>query len=791
LELDELLSVVILTRWGEQFGLRFNWHRVLSLIVSSSLSRQLRMHSSDLHACRTLPELLQARATLHPGRTAAIFVEDNESTSEVTYQELWSQSLAVAKALCGLDPNYQTSGSGDAPRVLLVQPAGLPFLSAFFGAQIAGWIPVPTSYPKPHRPMPRVDAVTRDCDPLAILTTTKSMATIDKTRLSSQAAALPMIAVDSLLPDTGHDASFSFGEAYSADSIALLQYTSGSTNDPKGVIVSQRNIMANIASISPGFRLQFDQTSAISALTTTSWLPFFHDMGLMSGILAPLYAGYRSVLMSPQAFMRRPIQWLQLISDYQASISGAPNFAYELCADRVAPDQMATLDLKHWTLAFCGAEPIRARTLHTFAQRFSSVGFSQASFYPCYGLAESTLLAAGGAGPAVPRVIDVNRNALRDSKIELAVSRSKRDVTSLVSCGSAPQDTILKIVDPQSCIECNERSIGEIWLRGESITRGYWNRPSEDSIVFATLCHEPKRNHRFLWFGNAADAPLAGAQVGKDKLFFRTGDLGFLDNGELFVTGRIKDVVIIRGRNYFPQDIEATVLSLGHPISDRTVAFSVEGPRAEGLAIVVEIARDTPEPAYKTIVRDIRRAVIEEHEIDPRIVMLVRPGTISVTTSGKLQRSACRIAMTNGSLEYRYRWERSGGTESPPLPIPELPAVVSPSDQPEIETQVRDWLRMWFISRVGIEPSEIDFDRRFDDYGLDSLTAVELSGELEDWSGVELTPATARQHPTITTMAEFVANGLVGRDPSSQDVETIAIESESVASHAWTAAANR
>lgn len=752
------------------------------------------MHITDLRDCQTLPELLRARATLHPERIAAIFFEDGESTS-LTYQQLWVQIAAVAKSLRELAPNAPPASPSEAPRVLLVQPAGLPFLPAFFGAQVAGWIPVPTSYPKPHRPMPRVDAVTRDCNPSAILTTTQSLATIDKSRLSSQAAALPMIAVDSLLTDSGSEASFSFSDDYSADSIALLQYTSGSTNDPKGVIVSQRNIMANIASISPGFGLRFDQTSSPSALTAASWLPFFHDMGLMSGILAPLYAGYRSVLMSPQAFVRRPIQWLQLISDYQASISGAPNFAYELCADRVAPDQMATLDLKHWELAFCGAEPIRARTLYTFAQRFSSVGFSQASFYPCYGLAESTLLAAGGSGPAVPRVIDVDRNALRNSKIELAVSRSKRDVISLVSCGSAPQNADLKIVDPNRCIECGERSIGEIWLRGESITRGYWNRPSESEIVFATLGHEPKRSHRFRWFGNATEASIAGeqasAQAASDGLYFRTGDLGFIDNGELFVTGRIKDVVIVRGRNYFPQDIEATVMNLGHPISDRSVAFSVEGPRAEGLAIVVEVARDSHEADHKTIVRDIRRAVIEEHEIDPRLVMLVRPGTISITTSGKLQRSACRIAMNSGTLEYRHRWERSGGTESPPLPIPELPAVVSPSDQPEIESQVRDWLRLWLISRVGIEPSEIDFQRRFDDYGLDSLTAVELSGELEDWSGVELTPATAWQHPTIATMAEFVANGLMGTEPSSQDSETRTIESEAVDSHAWTAAANR
>jgi acyl-CoA synthetase (AMP-forming)/AMP-acid ligase II/acyl carrier protein len=450
---------------------------------------------------------------------------------------------------------------------------------------------------------------------------------------------------------------------------------------------------------------------------------------------------------------------------------------------------MESLDLSHWRLAFCGAEPIRARTLHTFAQRFSSVGFSAASFYPCYGLAEATLLAAGGTGPGVPRVLDVNRAALRDAKIELSAARSKRDATSLVSCGPAPPGVTLKVVDPDSFVECSERTIGEIWLRGESITQGYWNRPEENHSIFESLRSPAKPASRLRWF--AAAASVDTQSTDDDAPYFRTGDLGFIDGGELFVTGRIKDVVIVRGRNYFPQDVEATVVQLGHPIHDRAVAFSVEGPRAEGLAVVAEIARDAPAKDYNVIVRDIRRAVIEEHEIDPRVVMLVRPGTISLTTSGKLQRAACRAAVAKNELPSRHRWERSGGTESPPLPIPPLPANPSPEDKPGIAAQVREWLRQWLIARVGIEPEEIEFQRRFDDYGLDSLTAVELSGELEDWSGVELTPATAWQHPTIATMAEFVADGLVGSPTSPRDGDVQSSEAESTDSHAWTAAINQ
>jgi len=749
----------------------------------------IRMPLSELRRYRTLPELLKARATLHPDRTAAVFVDEGIAAT-ITYRELWAQTLAVAKCLQDLMPTQPILKPTDAPRVLLVQPPGLSFLPAFFGAQAAGWIPVPTSYPKPNRPMPRVDALSRDCTPSAILTTAKTLARIDKTRLSLSAASLPMIAVDAIVAGPENSAFSLFGKGYSEDSIALLQYTSGSTNEPKGVIVSQRNIMANIASIAVRFGLVFDETSSNDAMTIASWLPFFHDMGLMAGILAPLSAGYRSVLISPQTFVKRPIQWLQLISDYNASISGGPNFAYELCADRVAPQQMASLDLSSWRLAFCGAEPIHARTLHAFAQRFSSVGFSASSFYTCYGLAEATLLAAGAAGPAVPHVIDVNRVALREGRIELANTRSKRDATSLVSCGSAPDATTIKIVDPKSFVECSERTIGEVWLRGESITRGYWNRPEVNSVVFERLRQPAQRSPRLRWFTAARNAGEP-VQVSDDALYFRTGDLGFMDCGELYITGRINDVVIVRGRNYFPQDIEATVLLLGRPIADRAVAFSVQGPRAEGLAVMVEVARDVAATDHKTIVRDIRRAIIEEHEIDPRLVMLVRPGTISITTSGKLQRAASRTAMLNGEIDCRYRWERSGGTESPPLPIPELPKDIAPSDQPTIESHVREWLRIWFVTRVGIEPTEIDFGRRFDDYGMDSLAAVELSGELEDWSGVELTPSTAWQHPTIATMATFVAEGLVGAETTTSSGEPMSAEVKSEETHAWTAAASR
>ncbi len=744
---------------------------------------------------RTLPELLMYRAELHPNREAALFLHDDGTETRFTYGELWRRAVAVARKIVEIAPKQrdQETISGrphSAPRAMLLFPPGLDFIPAFFGAQLAGWIPVPTCYPKPHRNMPRVDSVVRDCSPSLILSTSATIETIDPTKLDPAAASLPLLAVDAIQADDQPEiASFSSNGYLSSDSIALLQYTSGSTSEPKGVVVTQQNVMANIAAIFKCFQLDVDQTAANESVTAASWLPFFHDMGLIGGILAPLYAGYRSVFINPKTFVQRPIRWLQIISEYGATVSGAPNFAYELCADRIVPSQAAELDLSSLKVAFCGAEPVRAQTLYTFAQRFSSIGFRDSAFFPCYGLAEATLMAAGGAGPNVPKVLDVDKASLRDSKIAFSKGLAKRDTTSLVGCGSAVAGNTLKIVDPLTSLEVAENVIGEIWLQGDSISSGYWNCDEENRNRQGHLNTSTGSGISTKWF-RKPNSIIRDSQSIEAIPYLRSGDLGFIHQGNLYVTGRSKDIVIVRGRNYAPQDLEATVLALRIHSQCRVAAISVQGPRAEGLAMIVEIARDTATSEHQDIVRRVRRAIIEEHEIDPRIVCLVKPATIPVTTSGKLQRSACRTAFLNGNIGMLYRWERNGGAESPPLPIPELPSKISPSDQPAIETIVREWLMTWLVTRVGIETSEIDVDRRFDDYGLDSLTTVELSGELEDWSGIELTPTNAWEHPTVSAMARLVASELVASELVSGKIDNDAgiYESSTADSDDWSTA---
>ncbi len=604
--------------------------------------------------------MLRDRAAVHPSRPAVLFVDEAGGQQQVDYGQLWQRCVAVASGLAKLTPD--NSDDAAPPRALLLFPPGLDFLPAFVGAQLAGWIPVPTGYPKPHRAMPRFDAAARDCQPAAILSDAQSLLTLDRTKLDPIAAALPTIAVDTLPQES---MAAAWANDLQSDSIAFLQYTSGSTSEPKGVMVSQFNLMSNLETIRTSFMLPWQQQDAPQLNTAVFWLPHYHDMGLIGGILAPLYLGYRTVLMSPQTFIRRPLRWLEAVDRFAASVTGARASPLNCAADRITPQQAERLNLSSLRVAFCGAEPIRAAALRSFANRFSGSGFHADSYYPCYGLAEATLLAAGGKGPSAPRLLNVDRRTLGEGRVRVQPSHAAQKSTTFVSCGTAAGDTQLVIVDPESRVPVPEDQIGEIWLRGNSLTSGYWNRPEENATRFHATLAEATRPGlaRRLFSGrrlvsgllkSAETKPAAGGRLGQaespgsglqrtDGGFFRTGDLGFMHDGELFITGRIKDMIIIRGRNYFPQDLEATLSNLTDIQLGRVAALAVAGPRGESLAIVAEVARETPSDQYSAITRAIRRATIEEHEVDPRQVLLVRISTIPVTTSGKLQRSLCAV----------------------------------------------------------------------------------------------------------------------------------------------------
>jgi acyl-CoA synthetase (AMP-forming)/AMP-acid ligase II len=395
-----------------------------------------------------------------------------------------------------------------------------------------------------------------------------------------------------------------------AETLAFLQYTSGSTGEPRGVKLSHQNLIHNSRLIQESFGVTADSR-------IVSWLPPYHDMGLIGCVLQPLYTGAVAILMSPLLFLQRPLRWLNAIARYRATHSGGPNFGYELCIARIAPEQRSQLDLRSWQIAFNGAEPIRADTLQRFATGFAPSGFRPEAFSPCYGLAESTLLVSGGRSSGPPTVKTVQSAALEKGQI-VEAHETEGGARKLTGCGQVPPGQKVVIVNPETLQACPGR-IGEIWVAGPSVSQGYWNLPDRSSETF--------------------NAHLSDTGEGP---FLRTGDLGFVEGGELFVTGRIKDLVIICGRNLYPQDIELTVAQ-SHPSlsSGATAAFSIAVEGEEKLVVVQEEGRRRVSSSEE-VTRAIRGAVAEEHGVQVFAVELIKPGRIPKTSSGKVQRHACR-----------------------------------------------------------------------------------------------------------------------------------------------------
>jgi acyl-CoA synthetase (AMP-forming)/AMP-acid ligase II len=586
------------------------------------LPRTVRMKGDPTHPIEefsTLIEILRWRAVQQPEQRAYTYLVDGEAEGDhLTYAALDGQARSIGALL----QSHRAVGE----RALLLYPAGLEFIAAFFGCLYAGVIAVPQPPPnlaQPQRGLPRLRAIIRDAQPAVVLTTSAILANTEG--LFAQAPELQKmrwVATDKV--DGGFAQEWR-DPAVTGNTVALLQYTSGSTAEPKGVVISHGNLLHNSAYINNVFAL-------IPASVTVTWLPAFHDMGLTNGIIQPVYKGRPCYLMPPVSFLMRPIRWLQAISRYKATISGGPNFAYELCTRRITPEQRETLDLSSWDVAYNGAEPVRADTMKRFAATFASSGFRPSVFHPCYGLAEVTLLVSGGSlGEKMFRTIQV---AEFEQNRVVEASAPDQNVRTLVGSGHALDDTKIVIAHPESLTACAPDEVGEIWVSGPSVTQGYWNRPEDTERA----CQA--------YLKDTGDGP-----------FLRTGDLGFMKEGELFVTGRLKDLIIISGRKLYPQDIELTV-EQSHPALRPSccAAFSVDGTGEELLIIAAEI-----EPRYQpsvrqpldveAVVRAIRRAVAEEHDVRVHTVVLLRAGRIPKTTSGKVQRHACQASFVKGTLE--------------------------------------------------------------------------------------------------------------------------------------------
>ncbi|MEG4533983.1 fatty acyl-AMP ligase [Microcoleus sp. D2_18a_D3] len=612
--------------------------------ISSSLPSLTKLKFANLI------ELLQYRSLYQPHQTGFLFLKDGETEeASLTYQRLDQQAQSIATML--------QSAQAHGERVLLLHPPSLEFISAFLGCLYAGAIAVPVYPPRHNQSISRLQSIIKDCQPKFALTTYAQLTYIqEKFRNQNALTGLKWLATDTVDISLAKDWQ---PIKINNDQLAFLQYTSGSTGTPKGVMVSHKNLLQNSELIYRSSRHSSDRVAV-------SWLPQYHDMGLIGGIIQPLYGGFPVILMSPVSFLQKPLRWLQAISDYQATSSGGPNFSYELCVQRIKPEQKANLDLSSWNLAYNGAEPIRAHSLEKFAEAFADCGFRIEAFYPCYGMAESTLFVTGGTKAKLPVMQAVDANALEQNRVIAAIDGQVK-VRKLVSCGYTWGDQKIIIVDPETQLKLADRQVGEIWTSGGSVAQGYWNKPEQTAQTFQVY--------------------LADTGAGP---FLRTGDLGFWQDEELFITGRLKDVIIIRGCNHYPQDIELTVEQSHFALLKPgcTAAFAVEIDEKEQLVVVAEVERKyrdhrqqqptlsttidrrsssehyqeqiestavaeqpTPFDSYAVVIASIREAVATHHGLQVYAVLLLKRGTIPKTSSGKIQRYACRAGFLTGTLQ--------------------------------------------------------------------------------------------------------------------------------------------
>lgn len=573
-----------------------------------------------------LVDLLRYRATHEPDKVAYIFLKEGETPcGSLTYQQLDLQAQAIASQLQSL----VTRGS----RALLLYPynAGLEFIAAFFGCLYAEVIPVNTNPPRSHQSWISIQQRVIASGASMALSTTDFLA-----QFSSQSAqnsqSLPQLTQLTWLATD--NVSTSLASAWcepelTKDSLAFLQYTSGSTGLPKGVMVTHANLLHNCALIYNGF----EHTPHTKGLI---WLPLFHDMGLIGGVIQPLYAGLTVILTSPVAFIQKPLRWLEAISRYQVTTSGGPNFAYDLLCQKITPEQKQDLDLSSWEVAFSGAEPVRAQTLERFSHTFAECGFRREAFYPCYGMAETTLFISGGQKTDLPIIEYVDGSALETNQV-VAVGNQDEKARAIVGCGHSWLGDRIAIVDPESLIEYGEDRVGEIWVAGTGVGKGYWNQPEETEKTFR--------------------AYLADTQEGP---FLRTGDLGFIHHGELFITGRIKDLMILWGRNYYPQHLEQTVEKCHQALrANSGAAFAVEAEGEERLVIAFEVERTYLRKLdVDEVVGAIRQGIAQEYVVDVYAIVLLKTGSIPKTSSGKIQRRACKAKFIAGELDKVGEWRQ-------------------------------------------------------------------------------------------------------------------------------------
>ncbi len=680
---------------------------------------------------------IESWANRTPDTPALIFLEDGETETErVSYQQLHQRAGEIAQCL------RQRQLVGE--RVLLLFHSRIDYITAFFGCLYAGVIAVPVYPPRNNYHAERVLAIAHDAQARTVLTMQYLRADIEaKMAALSADAALEILAVDG--PEMVSSSVYMNREQL-PEQVAYLQYTSGSTGTPKGVMVKHGNLIQNCLYSAKAQGLP-------EGRCFVAWLPIFHDLGLVHGICLPLTLGGTAVFMPSPVFVQKPLRWLKAISRYRAVYTPAPNFAYELCATKITAVEAATLDLSCWQVALNGAEPIALSTLNKFRAHFAASGFDPATFSSGYGLAETTLLVTSGKHGEMTPVLYLDAEEIKQDKVVL-LNPDDPLAKAQVSSGWIMPDPHVKIVNPNTMLECNGTEVGEIWVSGSSNCAGYWRRAQESVETFA--------------------ATLAATG---DTCYIRTGDLGFAHAGQLYVTGRLKDLIIIRGANHYPQDIERTAED-AHPALRKggwAAAFTLEdAPDAPQLVIVIEVERTERKKVDATEAGlAIMRAVTEKHGIDVDLVVLIDPAGIPKTSSGKIQRRPCKAMMLAGELSEIGRWQRFRDDAA-------IAAVTAPDTNRPGRIELEGMLRQRIARLVGVTADQIGLQEPFTSLGLNSMKVVELITGFGAELDMNLPPTIAFDYPTIERLAAHLcgtAPALGGgiADGMQQHSEAVAI----------------
>ncbi len=671
-------------------------------------------------------DALRYWANIAPNKVAFYYTDgETENDQSLTYAELDHAARAVAVRIL---ESHQPGTRG-----LLLYPPTLEFVVGFFGCLYAGCIAVPAYPPRRSRKGARIQGIAQDCRAQFALTTSDTVAQILKDEgTRAETETLHLIPSDSV----DRSIAIQFSELpIRLEDLAVLQYTSGSTGQPKGVMLTHANIVRNSEMISYLFQNNHTKTGV-------SWLPMYHDMGLVGGVLSPVFMSATMTLMSPMSFMQRPVRWLRTISKYHATTSGGPNFAYQLCIDKVRDDELETLDLSSWEVAFNGAEPVRATTLEMFSKKFARCGFSHRSHFPCYGMAETTLIVTGGPAEEPPLIRTFDSRRL-DARMVTPVPPESPEARGMVGCGEATSNENVLIVDHDSLQPLGDELIGEIWIQSPSVGKGYWEKDELNKTTFQAMTAD-------------GQGP-----------FLRTGDLGFWSEGQLYVAGRVKDLIIVRGVNRYPQDIEETVEQCHESISSSSAAAFADdsGPR-ERLIIAVEVQRSL-ESDWGPVVQSIRRAVTQAHELPPDAVVLVRHGSLPKTSSGKIQRHACLKGFREGSLRAIHQWlswEDDLGEQSPMIAAATVEDLKSGFQKPpaakktlDPDPHVVELVRRAVKSIAQERAKLLDLDTNIVvDLGLDSLERLQIAHTLENAVGGRFPEEVLQEIETVREIAEAI-----------------------------------